>query len=459
MKKTIITIVAILIGYFSFSQTGLVENFDDGDIAGWSGQADYKLNNVGSELKIETNKTATWNSFEYTFWPINISANPFVSLKVKTDIDFNLNFSVWDVFSDAHYAYPANDGYQAIVHSDGYATYTFDFRNVTGVDLTKIYKLNFVFNAGAALGCNSTVYFDDIKIGDQALVMPAITKIQDQFHGLNAGKVSIPFWGIKDRAAGNASLSVTASSSNIALIPNPTVTYTSGSASGKLEYTPVTNMSGTAVITVTVSGNAANANVFTFNVTVETNHAPKIDQIADKNIRNGKQTEIKISGLDDGDANANQTFIISATSSNPELVPNPLVEYKSDDFIGSLKLNPASGKTGTANIKVKVQDNGGIVAGGIDTTIITFKVNVYDEVNNPPAMKALANLSILQDSPEQIVQLVGITDGDDDKVQGITINATSSNKSLIPDPTIQYLTEATSGELKFTSLAYHCVGC
>jgi O-glycosyl hydrolase len=453
MKKTIITIVAILIGYFSFSQTGLVENFDDGDIAGWSGQADYKLNNVGSELKIETNKTATWNSFEYTFWPINISANPFVSLKVKTDIDFNLNFSVWDVFSDAHYAYPANDGYQAIVHSDGYATYTFDFRNVTGVDLTKIYKLNFVFNAGAALGCNSTVYFDDIKIGDQALVMPAITKIQDQFHGLNAGKVSIPFWGIKDRAAGNASLSVTASSSNIALIPNPTVTYTSGSASGKLEYTPVTNMSGTAVITVTVSGNAANANVFTFNVTVETNHAPKIDQIADKNIRNGKQTEIKISGLDDGDANANQTFIISATSSNPELVPNPLVEYKSDDFIGSLKLNPASGKTGTANIKVKVQDNGGIVAGGIDTTIITFKVNVYDEVNNPPAMKALANLSILQDSPEQIVQLVGITDGDDDKVQGITINATSSNKSLIPDPTIQYLTEATSGELKFTSLA------
>ncbi len=187
-----------------------------------------------------TKKTATWNSFQYAFSPINISANPFVSLKVKTDIDFNLNFSVWDNSTEAHYAYPANDGYQAIVHSDGYATYTFDFRSVTGVDLTKITKLNFVFNPGGAQGCNSTVYFDEVKIGDQALVMPAITKIGDQFHGLNAGKVTIPFWGIKDRATGNASLSVTVSSSNTELIPNPTVTYTSGSASGKLEYTPVT---------------------------------------------------------------------------------------------------------------------------------------------------------------------------------------------------------------------------
>ena len=353
MKKTIITLIAILFGYFSYSQTGLVENFDDGDITGWSGQADYKLTNVGAELKIGTKKTATWNSFQYAFSPINISANPFVSLKVKTDIDFNLNFSVWDNSTEAHYAYPTNDGYQAIVHSDGYAIYTFDFRNVTGVDLTKITKLNFVFNPAGAQGCNSTVYFDDVRIGEQALVMPAITKIQDQFHGLNAGKVTIPFWGIKDRATGNTSLSVTASSSNTALIPNPTVTYTPGSSSGQMEYTPVTNMSGTAVITVTVSGNAANANVFAFNVTVEPNHAPKIDQVADKNIKNGKQTEIKISGLDDGDANANQTFIITATSSNPELVPNPVVEYLTGDFTGKLKLIPGSGKTGTATIKVK----------------------------------------------------------------------------------------------------------
>lgn len=453
MNKLIFTLAAILFGYVSYGQTGWIENFDDGDIAGWSGQADYKLTNEGGELKIATNKTATWNSFQYSFSPIDLSANPFVSLKVKTDIDFNLNFSVWDNATEVKYAYPANDSYQAIVHSVGYATYTFDFRNVTGVDLTKVTRLNFVFNPGGAQGCQSTVYFDEIRIGDKALILPSITKIQDQLHGLNAGKVSIPFWGIKDRSTGEKSLSVSATSSKTALIPNPTVAYMAGSASGKLEYTPGTNQSGVAVVTVTVSGNAANSNVFTFNVTVEPNFAPKIDQVADQNIRNGKQTEIKFSGLDDGDANANQTFVISATSSNPSLIPHPMVDYKLGDFVGSLKLNPPSGKTGTANIRVKVKDNGGVVAGGIDTTIMVFKVNVYDEINSPPAMTALPDLSILQDSPEQTVLLRGIIDGDENKSQGITIKVTSSNKSIIPDPVIHYLSGTTSGELKFTSVA------
>ena len=50
---------------------------------------------------------------------------------------------------------------------------------------------------------------------------------------------------------------VTASSSNPALIPNPTVTYTSPNATGSLAYTPVANTSGSAVITVTVSDGGA----------------------------------------------------------------------------------------------------------------------------------------------------------------------------------------------------------
>lgn len=453
MKKLFFTLLPILFGYFSFCQTGLVENFDDGDLIGWGGQPDYRLSNVGGELKIETNKTSTWNSFQFDFSPIDISAHPFVSLKVKTDVDFNLNFSVWDTSSEDHNSYPVNDGYQAIVHSGGYATYTFDFRNIPDVDLTQVTKLNFVFNPGGASGCNSTVNIDDIRIGGQALVMPAITKIPDQVHGLNAGAVSVPFWGIKDRATGSASLSVTAASSNTGLIPNPTVTYTPGSASGTLAYIPLVNQSGTSVITVTVSGNAANANVFTFNVTVEPNHAPKIEQVANANIKSGKQIEIKIAGLDDGDANANQTLIISATSSNPSLVPNPTIEYSTGDFNGKLKLNPSAGQTGTSTIKVTVQDNGGIVAEGTDTSIMSFDVTVYGDVNNPPAMNALVNTSILQDSPVQTVDLRGITDGDDDKTQGIVITATSSNTSIIPDPTIIYLTGTASGELKFAPAA------
>jgi len=439
-----------MFGYTSYSQTGLVENLDDGDVLGWSGQADYKLSNVEGELKIKTNKTSAWNSFQYSFTPIDISAHPYVSIKVKTDIDFNLNFSVWDNSAEAHYSYPVNDRYQTIIHSDGYATYTFDFRNVTDVDLTKISKLNFVFNPEGTSGCNATVFFDDIRIGDQALVMPAVNKIPDQVHGINSGKVTIPFWGIKDRAEGPSTISVSAVSSNTGLIPDPIITYNSPDIKGVLEYTPVENQSGNAIITVTVSGNADDDNVFTFNVTVEPNHAPRIQQIGAKNIPGGKETEIMISGLDDRDVNVNQSFIISATSSDISLLPNPTVEYTSGDFNGKIKLAPVEGSTGTATVKVLVKDNGGIIADGIDTTIMSFNVTVYKEVNNSPSMNSLFDMSILQDSPAQTVYLRGITDGDVDKNQGITITAISSDKSVIADPTISYLSGTSSGSLVFT---------
>ena len=84
MKKIFFTFSAILLGFISYCQTGLTENFDDGDLTGWSGQADYKLINVGGELIINTNKTSTWNSFQFDLMsPIDISANPFVSIKLK----------------------------------------------------------------------------------------------------------------------------------------------------------------------------------------------------------------------------------------------------------------------------------------------------------------------------------------------------------------------------------------
>ena len=48
------------------------------------------------------------------------------------------------------------------------------------------------------------------------------------------------------------SLSVTATSDNTGLIPNPTVNYTSPNATGSISYTPVANQTGTAHVTVTV---------------------------------------------------------------------------------------------------------------------------------------------------------------------------------------------------------------
>lgn len=89
----------------------------------------------------------------------------------------------------------------------------------------------------------------------------------------NAGPQNVSLGGISAGPPNESTQPVTLSavSSNPAVIPNPTPGYTQGSNTGSLTYTPVANAVGTAVITVTVSdGQAANATVVrTFTVTVQ----------------------------------------------------------------------------------------------------------------------------------------------------------------------------------------------
>lgn len=66
--------------------------------------------------------------------------------------------------------------------------------------------------------------------------------------------------GISAGSGESQTLTVTASSGNTAVIPNPTVSYTSPNATGSVSYTPVANASGSAVITVTVTDNGGTAN-------------------------------------------------------------------------------------------------------------------------------------------------------------------------------------------------------
>ena len=84
----------------------------------------------------------------------------------------------------------------------------------------------------------------------------------------DAGQQTVSLSGIGNGGAGEGqTLTVTATSGNPAVIPNPTVTYTSPSATGSLKYTPVPDANGSAVITVTVS-DGVDATYQTFTVTV-----------------------------------------------------------------------------------------------------------------------------------------------------------------------------------------------
>jgi VCBS repeat-containing protein len=182
-------------------------------------------------------------------------------------------------------------------------------------------------------------------------------------------------------------LTITAVSNNPALIPDPSVTYTSPNATGTLSFTPAARLSGSAAITVTVTDRGISAEsggqsfTRTFLVFVgAVNNRPSLDPPAPVTILEDAAAQtVTLSGIIAGPVDENsQTLTVTATSSAPALIPNPTVIYSSPDTTGSLSFTPATNANGTATITVRVADNG-----GIDFIERTFTVNVTS-VNDAP---------------------------------------------------------------------------
>jgi hypothetical protein len=99
--------------------------------------------------------------------------------------------------------------------------------------------------------------------------LPKLNAIGDLTVGKNAGPQTVNLSGIGfGLNKNNQALTIKAASSNIGLIPHPTVNYISPDSTGSLSFTPVANKTGTATITVTVNNGAPNYNVTTRKFTV-----------------------------------------------------------------------------------------------------------------------------------------------------------------------------------------------
>jgi len=193
---------------------------------------------------------------------------------------------------------------------------------------------------------------------------PTLNAITNLSIGKNAGMQTVNLSGITSGAANEVqTLKVTAISSNLALIPNPTVNYASPNTTGTLTFTPATNATGTATIVVTVNDGGASNNIvtcaFTVNVNITGNQPPTLNPISNLTINQnaGLQT-VNLSGITSGAANENQTLKVTATCSNPALISNPTVRYTSPGTNGTLTFVPVVNVTGTVTVTVTVNDGG-----------------------------------------------------------------------------------------------------
>ncbi len=260
---------------------------------------------------------------------------------------------------------------------------------------------------------------------------PTLGAIADVTVNEGVGQQTVNLSGIGSGASNELqTLVVTARSSNPALIPDPTVTYTSPNTTGTLRFTPVAFGFGTASITVTVDDGGASNNLVTrtFTVTVNpVNQPPTLNTLTDLvlNEGDGLQT-VNLSGITSGATNETQTLGVTATSSNPGLIPHPTVIYSSPDAIGALRFTPVAGAAGGAVISVTVNDG----AASNNTLTRTFNVSV----NRRPTISTIADQSVAMGAVVPPISFM--IDDEETAASSLAVTVTSTNQSLLADADI-----------------------
>ncbi len=278
---------------------------------------------------------------------------------------------------------------------------------------------------------------------------------------------AIPLSGITAGGGESQSIRISATSSDVTLIPHPVVTYTSGDTIGSLSLAPVADRFGTATITVLVEdagedGSFATANdnasfIETFDVTVDpVNDPPTLDAISPQSADedSGPQT-ISLSGITAG-ATESGPLRVTAISGDSTLVSDLVVAYTSPSSGGWLTYTPQADRFGTTTITVTVEDgglDGNLNSPGDNGTFSQVIQVTINPVNDPPTIDDPADVVIVEESPEQTVLLSGITAGVHEISQPLRVLASSDTPSLIPDPVATYTSPDTTGSLRFTPAA------
>ena len=152
-------------------------------------------------------------------------------------------------------------------------------------------------------------------------------------------------------------LTLTASSSNTAVVPNPTVVYASPGSNGTLSFTPAA--AGTAIVTITVndggSTNAATTRTFRVAVASPVNTPPTITRIADVSVVEGHPLPPVSFTIGDADTPASQ-LQVTWQSSNGALLPQAAVTVSGTGAARTMTLANVPGRIGASTITITVSD-------------------------------------------------------------------------------------------------------
>jgi len=237
------------------------------------------------------------------------------------------------------------------------------------------------FSTTATLTCgsNSLGYLTMTPIVTAAPTINTIASIV--VCGGSGGTVSLS--GITDGNGGSAlPITVSATSSNTSIIPNPSITYTSPNAAGTLTYTISGTPTNTATISVKITNSGSTfcsgvtTKIKTFSIQVKQPSTPTLNPVSNPApvlVGSGNQTQ-GMSGITAGAGNPSGSLSVSATSSNPSVAGIVSVSYTNPSTLGSVTYS--IGAAGTATITIAVTDGNAGRCGATNTFSESFTVTV-----------------------------------------------------------------------------------
>jgi len=272
---------------------------------------------------------------------------------------------------------------------------------------------------------------------------PTISTVSNRSIASNTSTGPLGFT-IGDAETAAAALLVSASSSNLTLVPNSAIVLGGSGGSRTVQVTPAANQSGSATITLSVSdGQTSTSSSFVLTVTAPVNTAPSISTIASRSISTNTSTGPIAFSVGDAETSAG-SLAVSAGSSNQTLVPNAAIVLGGSGSSRTVQVTPAANQAGSATITLTVSD-------GQASANSSFVLTVSVPVNSPPTISVIANQTILKNSSSP---LIGFTVGDAESPAGdLQLSATSSNPSLVAPSQIVFGGSAASRTLQVTPVA------
>ncbi|KPA15913.1 hypothetical protein MHK_003880, partial [Candidatus Magnetomorum sp. HK-1] len=272
---------------------------------------------------------------------------------------------------------------------------------------------------------------------------PALTSIDPQITDEDTAINSLSFT-VTDIETAGCSHGITFASSDIELIPVENISYTCSAGIFYLSMTPVSNQSGHATLTITISDAGNLTATESFEITVsEINDPPTMTSIDSQTIDEDTViealeftvTDIETAGCSHG---------ISFASSDIGLIPVENISYTCSADIFYLSITPVSNQSGHASLTITITDAGNL------TATESFEMTV-NEINDPPAMTPINPQTIDEDT---VIEALEFTVTDNETAgcsHGITFD--SSDIGLIPVENISYTCSADIFYLSITPVS------